>query len=149
MKWSLIAAIFAVLVAPANSFAAEEWEKKLMDEGWVKLNFRNFPEGDRVNTTWFSLQSGNINYERVILFISSNGKEVFLKTQNFTDRGTREVTKDRICYTWDTAQARQRKCSPRDWTLWKKGNVTMVVSSGFGNEVGKYIIKKGNPENFK
>ncbi|MCH7640460.1 MAG: hypothetical protein IH855_13540 [Bacteroidetes bacterium] len=54
MKWGILTlAILAVLVAPANLFATEEWEQKLMDEGWVKLNFRNFPERDRVNTTWF------------------------------------------------------------------------------------------------
>ena len=78
MRWAILKlVIFVVLVGPAILFATEEWEQKLMDAGWVKLNFRNFPERDRVNTTWFSLQSGVINYERVVLYISSDGRKFF------------------------------------------------------------------------
>lgn len=78
MKWGiLILAILAVLVAPANLFGTEEWEKELMDEGRVKLNFKNFPERDRVNTTWFGhgrSKSGYTNYEDRVFYISSDGR---------------------------------------------------------------------------
>ena len=87
MKWGmLILAIIAFFVAPANLFATEEWEKKLMDEGWVKLDFRNFPEKDRVNTTWFGhgkSESGNTSYEGLVFYISSDGKKIFCR-QDFT-----------------------------------------------------------------
>ena len=154
MKWGILyLAILAVLVAPANSFATEEWEKDLVNDGWVKLNFTNFPEKDRVNTTWFGhgkSKSGLTNYEGWIFHISSDGKKIFHieKNSNESDRGTREVSKDQVCYAWDLWSG-QKKCSPKNWTLWKKGNITMVVSTDFGNEIGRYIIEKGNPENFK
>jgi len=155
MKWGiLILAILAFLVGPANLFATEQWERILLAEGWVKLNFSNFPEKDRVNTTWFGhgkSKSGITNYEGWLFHISSDGEKIFLfrKDANFSDRGTREVTKDQVCYFWETSQGGKKKCSPRDWTLWKKGKITMMVWLPFGTEMGRYVIEKGNPQNFK
>lgn len=154
MKWGIqILAIFAVLVVPANLFATEEWEQNLMDESWVKVRQKLM---DQANTTWYGTKfrsSKALCYECWVIYIDPSGINIFMKIigTSLSDTGIREETKDGICIIWKQGGGESwdrgglKRCGR---TLWKRGNLYMIVSP-IGFELTRWTIKKGNLENFK
>ena len=85
MKWGILTlAILAVLVGTANLFATEEWEKKWMDEGWVKINFDNNIFMKFSNTTWYGQVGKHKSLENSIYYIDPSGRKTFFKYKDFS-----------------------------------------------------------------
>ena len=145
MKWGTpLLVILAVLVASANLFATEEWEQKLMAEGWVKVN-RNLKTF--ADTTWYGQKGVNPIHENFILYIDSTGTMVyfvFLKG-GLIHVGTRSEEGGKICVQWEDLLGGKKLCGRT--SLWKKGEIYLTISK-IGFEFTRWKIKKGNLENF-
>ena len=148
-----MAAFVLGFVFSADLVAEEEWEKKLMNEGWEKVRQKLM---DQANTTWYGTKFGSgkfLSYEDWVFYIDSSGKNIFMKIigTSLSDTGIREETRDGICIVWKEGggeswdRSELTRCGR---TLWKKGNLYMIVSP-VGNELTRWTIKKGNLENFK
>jgi len=144
MKWGiLILAIFVFHAGSGKLFATEEWERKLMEDGWVKVeeNFLTF-----ANTTWYGQMGKRENYEFRVFYIDPSGKKAFFQFFKGakTYIGNRDVRMDGVFCVLFKSFHFEKQCNR---TMWKKGTVFMRVS-GTGEEIGVWKIKKGNLENF-
>ena len=138
-------AIFAVLLVPANLFAAEKWEKKWMDDGWVRVKNRLM---DRADTTWYGQKGVNPSRENWIFYIDSTGKRVYFVfvKGGLIHVGTRSEEGGKICTQWEDLLGGKKLCGRN--SLWKKGEMYLTISK-IGFEDTRWKMKKGNLENFK
>ena len=136
-------AIVALVFFSGGVFATEDWEKKLMDQGWVKLNLKELD--NLKNTTWYGIK-GKSTSNRV-LYINPKGKKVFFqyKKGSKTYIIDREVKSEgKVCSRSKDFWGGKEVCR----TVWKKDDLRQIVSE-IGYVMGEYTIKKGNLENFK
>ena len=141
-------AIIALLALSTSALAAEAWEKKLMDQGWVKIHEKPGDSSDitrygakhRSNSGWES-KSIWIQYVhpdgKNISFQFIKGGKILILTRDMKTDGT-------IClrnkYFWGDKE----NCR----TLWKNGDLRMSVKEN-GTVSWVFTIKKGNQENIK
>lgn len=144
--FSFVMGVFVLgFIFSADLAAEEEWEKKLMNEGWVKV-FQKLM--DNADTTWYG-QEGSLPSQRSwIYYIDPTGKKVYFQFSKggMTFTGKREVAKDGThCIQFKGFFQGKNRCKR---TLWKKGNLYQPVNE-YGIPSGTiYAIKKGNLEKF-
>lgn len=140
--------IISLLFVNGSLVATEDWEKKWMDEGWVRVKYDNNKLMKFANTTWYGQVGKNQSYENRIFYIDSSGRKTFWKRREFSSviLGSMEIGENgRICFQMESGSGAEKRCNR---TLWEKDGKYMVVSD-IGFETGVWIIKKGNLENFK
>ena len=148
MKWGILKmALVTLFVLPGIVFATEEWERKLMDEGWVRVKQKLM---DRADTTWYGQKGLYPSRENMILYIDPSGNKTyfqFLKGSkiHIGVRSKGEGGKICIQYKSFSEGGRQKLCNR---TLWKKGSLYVTVNK-FGFKWVLWKIKRGNLENFK
>ena len=149
MKWGFLnLAILAALLAPANLLATEEWEQKLKEEGWVKVE-KNLQE--LANTTWYGLKSKYSDKRGIIHYIHSDGINISekIKDSKILDHGIRKISRGQICIKWDSYF--RQICR----STWKKERVYMLIppygleGSLFYGGTTTWMVKKGDIENLK
>ena len=149
MKWGIpILVILALLVAPANLFATEEWEQKLMDEGWENVTLENWAD-----TTWYGqiMDVRRKDYD-FIRYIFQDGKNWIIMNKTIGSKSTArklrwELKEDgKICSVIvDRDKPAYGPICGK--TIWKKKNSYIIVTP-LGTVLSKWRIEKGNLENF-
>ena len=132
-------AIVALLALPGSVLAVEDWEKKLMDEGWIKLTTDDLMAF--TNITHY-LVSEN---DKKIAYIDLTGKKGISKSiiENYTTRLLREIRDDMECFKLPDFGS-YWIC----YSVWKRGSAYKSVHENGLNQY-ELSIKNGNVENFK
>jgi len=146
----LILAILAILVSPANLFATEDWEKELLNDGWVRVEKYLQELSD---TTWYGLKSKYTDQKGFIRYIHPDGLKISELVQNSTYRnyGIVKIKKGQLCINWKIHYS-EIPC----FTIWKKEKVYMIISPYgiegsyfYGGKPTTWMVKKGNLKSFK
>jgi len=138
-------AVFVLsFVFSADLVAEEEWEKKLVAEGWVKTDLQGASLSD---TTWYAQESSIGDAFNWILYVNSNMENVFFVhiKGDFVWKGNwNRQTDGTYCSEFRGLPGGKKKCGR---TLWKNGELYRWVSGDGFPTRAIWAIKKGNTEN--
>ena len=117
-------AFVLVFIFSADLPATEEWERELMDDGWIRVKEKLT---DYADTTWYGQKGKQQNYEYRINYIDPSGKKTFyvhFKGAQEVHLGIREDKNDgTICIRIKSFHS-EMQCNR---TLWKKGDIQRKI----------------------